>query len=197
MTRRDTERRERRFAALRIGVVQRWLTAIYRLDLSLDAARLLMPARQARALLPDRSPRSGVLALEEAGELWLGLYLDPRDQRDADTIVEETSHVVCLAWHAAQGRSVSRLQLELQGEVDRYVVNRLRGRDGLRHFREFRWDEGLDGAMLRRYETAHRVAHRYCRSLTRRYPLRRHTGDLLRELRNFYRAPGIQKLQAC
>ena len=196
MTGREAERRERRCLARRVAVVQRWLTAIYRLDLRLDAERLVISARQARAMLPDQRPRSGVLALEEAGELWLAVYLDPRDRRDADTLVEETSHLVCLAWHAAQGRPVSPLHLELQGEVDRYVVNRLRGRDALRHFRDFRWEDGLGPELRARYETAHRAAHRYCRALSRRYPRRTDTGRLLRELRDFYRVPGIQKLRA-
>ncbi|MGH0028937.1 MAG: hypothetical protein ACQGVC_04040 [Myxococcota bacterium] len=192
----ERSRRARRGVARRVAVVQRWLTAIYRLELDLDAARLVMCPQKARALVPGRSPRSGVLALEEDGDLWLGVYLDPRDQKDADSVVEETSHLVCLAWHAAQRRPVSRLLLELQGEVDRYVVNRLRGRDGLRHFRRFRWEEGLDAASRSRYEAAHQAAHRYCRGLSRRYPERRHTGGLLRELRHFYRASGIQKLRA-
>jgi hypothetical protein len=190
------DRRERRAVARRVAVVQRWLTAIYHLDVELDAEQLVMPARQARALLPGGGPRSGVLALEEAGDLWLAVYLDPRDQSDPDAVVEETSHLVCLAWNAAQGRRVSPLQLELQGEVDRYVVNRLRGRDGLRHFHGFRWADGLDAAERDRYQTAHRVAHRYCRTLSRRFPSTRDTAPLLRELRDFYRAPGIRRLQA-
>ncbi len=157
----------------------------------------MIPAEQARALLPQKSPRSGVLALEEHGTLWLGVYLDPRDRRDSRTLVEETSHWVCLAWHAENGRRVSLLLLELQGEVDQYAVSRLRGRDGLRHFREFRWDGWMGAADRERYETAHRAAHRYCRSLSRRYPRRSDTPALLQELRAFYRAPAEAKLRAC
>jgi hypothetical protein len=169
--------------------------AIYRLDLPLRAERFLLTCDAARRLLPPASPRSGLAVVEEDGDLWLGIYLDPRDHRDVDTLVEETSHWVCLTWHAAHERPVSRLQLELQGEVDRYAVARLSGRDGLRHFRGFRWAGGVDAATRDRYETAHRTAHRYCRSLARRYPQRSDVPGLLAELRGFYRATAQARLR--
>lgn len=180
--------------ARRLAVVQRWLTAIYRLELAHQARHFVIPPERARALLPDGSPRSGVLALEEGETLWLGVYLDPRDRRDARALVEETSHWVCLAWHAAHERRISRLQLELQAEVDQYAVARLRGGDALRHFHDFRWDSWLEPADRERYEAAHQAAHRYCRRLSHRYPRRCDTPGLLHELRGFYRAPAEEKL---
>ena len=181
--------------ARRLAVVQRWLTAIYRLDLAHEARHFVIPPERARALLPTRSPRSGVLVLEEGDTLWLGVYLDPQDRRDPHALVEETSHWVCLAWHAAHDRPVSRLLLELQAEVDQYAVGRLRGGDGLGHFRDFQWDGWLDAADRERYEAAHRAAHHYCRGLSRRYPRRCDIPALLHELRVFYRAPPADKLR--
>jgi hypothetical protein len=179
----------------RIAQAQRWLMAIYRLDLPLRAERFLLTREAARRLLPAGSPRSGLAVVEEGEDLWLGLYLDPRDRPDVDTVVEETSHWVCLVWHAAQGRPVSQLQLELQGEVDRYAVARLSGRDGLRHFRDFHWVRGLEGAARNRYETAHRAAYGYCRFLAQRYPQRADVPGLLAELRGFYRASAQARLR--
>jgi hypothetical protein len=179
----------------RIALVQRWLMAIYRLDLPLHAERFLLTGEAARRLLPAGSPRSGLAVVEEGEDLWLGLYLDPRDRPDVDTVVEETSHWVCLVWHAAQGRPVSQLQLELQGEVDRYAVARLSGCDGLRHFRDFRWVISVDAATRDRYETAHRTAYRYCRFLAQRYPQRTDVPGLLAELRGFYRASAQARLR--
>lgn len=179
----------------RIARVQRWLTGIYCLDLPLRAERFLLTGDAARRLLPPGSPRSGLAVMERGEDLWLGLYLDPRDRRNPDALVEETSHWVCLAWHAVHGRQISQLQLELQGEVDRYAVARLRGRDGLRHFRDFTWADGMDGPTRERYVTAHRAAHRYCRSLARRYPRRSDVPALLAELRGFYRASAEVRLR--
>jgi len=180
----------------RVAAIQRWLTAIYRIDLPLRADRFLLSPESVRALLPAGSPRSGLAVVEERDELWLGLYLDPRDHFDSATLIEETSHWVCLAWHAARGRPISRLLLELQSEVDRYAVTRLCGRDGFQHFRGFRWADGMDASTRQRYETAHRTALRYCRSLARRFPTRSHVPGLLSELRAFYRASREQKLLA-
>jgi hypothetical protein len=173
---------------------QRRLDALYRLDVRVKAWRFLLSPEEVRPWLPARSPRSGLLAVEEAGDLWIGLYLDPADLRDPDAVVEETSHFVCLAWHAAQGRPVSALTLELQSEVDRYLLARLDGRDPLAHFQDFQFDGWMDGPTRERYELAHTAGHRYCRALDDRFPQRADLPGLLRELRGFYRAPSEAKL---
>lgn len=180
----------------RVAAAQRWLSAIYALDLDLRAERFVMAPEQAREMLPARSPRSGVLVLEEGEEMWLGLYVDPRDAGDAGAIVEETSHLLCVAWHAVRGLPISHLILELQGEVDRYAVAWLGGGDGFGHFRDFRWGGWMDARTRRRYQTAHRIALRYCRGLARRFPLRADTPGLLAELRRFYRSSPESKLRA-
>lgn len=173
---------------------QRRLLSLYRLDVAPCAWRFLLSPDEVRAWLPEGAPRTGLLALEEDGELWIGLYLDPRDLGDPDTVVEETSHFVCLAWHAEQGRRVSALALELQSEIDRYLLARLDGRDPLAHFREFEFDGWMDAATRERYEVAHAAGHRYCRALDGRFPRRRDLPELLAELRGFYRAPTSAKL---
>jgi len=177
---------------------QRTLAALYRLELPVQAWRFLLSEEDVRGILPEGVLRSGLLAFEERGELWLGLYLDPSDVADPDTVVEETSHFVCLAWHVAQGRRVSALTLELQSEVDRYLLARLHGRDPLAHFHDFEFDRRLDEATRQRYEVAHSAGHRYCRALDARFPRRWHLPALLTELRRFYRAPSDAKLhRAC
>jgi len=174
---------------------QRQLDALYRLNVSVKAWRFLLSVEEARELLPESAPRTGLLAVEEAGELWIGLYLDPADLMDPDTVVEETSHFLCLAWHAEQGRPVSALTLELQSEVDRYLLARLDGRDPLAHFRDFDFGAWMDGPTRERYELAHAAGHHYCRALDGRFPLRGDLPALLEELRGFYRAPADAKLR--
>ena len=85
----------------------------------------------------------------------------------------------------------------LSGTVN-LVIERLSGREGLGHFEEthFHWASWMDAADRARYETAHRTAHRYCRSLNRRFRRRRDTPGLLAELRRFYRATPEAKLRA-
>jgi hypothetical protein len=181
----------------RIAVAQRRLAGIYRLELPLRANDFVLSTRAASALLPERSPRTGLLTLEEAGTLWLGLYFDQRDAEDPAAILEETSHWVAVVWHAAQRRPVSPLVLELQADVDGYAVARTaRARDPLRHFTRFRLQAGLTAAQRSRYRAAHYAAFRYCRSLERRFPRGADLPGLLRELRNFYRRAPAQKLMA-
>ena len=179
----------------RVDAAQGSLTAIYALELSLRAADFLMPAQRVQELLPEAAPRTGVLALEQDGTLHMGLYVHPEDEADTDAVVEETSHLLCLAWHAALGLPISRLQLEIQGEVDRYAVARVSGADPLGHFEGFDWADWMDAEVLQRYETAHRTAQRYCRRLESRFPQRADTPGWLSELRRFYRASPDARLR--
>ena len=178
-----------------VADAERWLSGIYHLELGLRAEQYVMTPEAARSLLPGAAPRSGVLVRDDGDELRLGLYVDPRDGADPDTIIEETSHLLCLAWHAVHDRRVSRLTLELQGEVDRWVVARLQGRDPFRHFERFEWAAGMSSATRQLYAAAHRAGLRYCRSLGRRFPRRADTPALLAELRRFYRASPEAKLR--
>ena len=179
-----------------VARAQRWITAIYRLELDLRAEQFVVDPQMALTLLPPNSPRSGIVIVEEPEEISLGLYVDARDANDPWTVLEETSHLLYLAWLADQDWSVSRLVLELQSEVDRYAVARASGEDGLEHFEDVVWSDWMDGSTRELYATAHRCAHRYCRSLDRRYPRRSDMPALLSELRHFYRAAPDQKLHA-
>jgi hypothetical protein len=179
-----------------VGRAGRFLDSVYALGLGIDAGDFVIPPHEAHGRLPAGGPRSGVIAVEGESELQLGLYLDPRDQRDSGTIIEETSHLLCLAWHAARELPVSPLALEIQGEVDRFVFARGCGDDPLAHFENVAWEDWLGGDTRSRYEKAHRVAARYCRGLERRFPQRSDVPALLCELRAFYRASPQDKLHA-
>ncbi len=182
--------------ARRVAALGSWLRELYRLDLALEAARFLLAPEAARALLPPGAPRSGVVLQEEGEDLWLGLYLDPRDRGDPGTILEETSHLLCIAWHATQGRSVSKLVLELQADVDRYAYARLHGGDPLAHLEGVAWLVSADDPEREHYQVAHEAARRYCGRLSSRYPARGDIPELLDELRGFYRAGPNEKLRA-
>ena len=175
---------------------QRWITSIYRLDLDLRAEQFVVDPGTALKLLPAGSPRSGLVVVEEPSEISVGIYIDAADVDDPWTVIEETSHLLYLAWLADRDWSVSRLVLEFQSEVDRYAVARLSGCDGLGRFDAFSWCDWMDAPTRERYATAHRRARAYCRSLERRHPRRSDTPALLSELRHFYRAAPNQKLNA-
>jgi hypothetical protein len=219
-----------------LASIQRQLAAIYRIDTAESAADFLLDER-GRARLAARGPvppgDGQLLVLEEGGDLWLGVYLhdevrrrlearDPFERLDREnldsflTAVEETSHFLYLVWSLAHGREVTRLELELQGEIDKFVSGALvltaqRGpshgsapsldRASLARILFEGWTPrpDLDAEESGRYRTASGLAARYCRSLETRY-LPRAGGDridpLLRELRRFYRRRRAAKFQA-
>ena len=185
-----------------VTAAARTLIDVYRLSLDFDVASFVIEPDVAKRILdeegpgdrPHAAPRSGVLIREDSEGAQLGLYLDPEDLANPGAVIEETSHLLYLVWHARRDLPVSRLLLEIQGEVDRYVVGRLSGNDGFAHFRVFEWADWMDVETCRAYAMAHRIARRYCELLAARFPDTRDIPELLRELRRYYRATPDRKL---
>lgn len=117
-------------------------------------------------------------------------------------VLEGISHFVCVAWKAAQDRTVTLFELELQGEIDKFIstmVLALRQSDrelvsGLHGwlFEDVRFHGDLDNEQLERYRSANDLASRYCHGLGRRLI----GGDDLAmdELRSFYRLQVPEKI---
>lgn len=173
---------------------------------------------------PSRPPvREQLLVHADAEGLSVSLYVDADvlaylerddpiarlDDADLDAVcvaLEGVSHFLYLAWRAGQDRRVSQLELELQAEVDKYVLlycvlAEQQGRDGMRRlgerlFETVRYDERLTGQERRRYEAANRYAARWCSALERCYGAGGQYGGWLRALRRFYRLGQQDKLRA-
>jgi hypothetical protein len=119
------------------------------------------------------------------------------------TALEGVSHFLYLVWSANHERRVSLLELELQAEIDKFVLAAmlLARRAGgtvpsdLHHwlFDESRLDPGLEAGLRDRYRDANAYARRYCGWLQRRFMSRRRLG-MMSELRRFYRLGHHEKL---
>ena len=110
-------------------------------------------------------------------------------------VLEGISHFNCVVWKATQDRSVSLLELELQGEIDKFVsttllalgqangdlLNKLHGW----LFDNVRYHDDLDDEQLDRYRSANAYAARFCHRL--RQQLIDNDELALSELRRFYR----------
>ncbi len=135
---------------------------------------------------------------------------DLHDDNFADflTALEGVSHFVYLVWNAMLGKQITLLELELQAEVDKFVVASqllARQRGGVpralhdRLFRHFRLIPGLNADQRRRYLDASRYAGDYCRVLAGRYMSRndgrKETRSIAPELRHFYRLTQRGKLR--
>lgn len=124
---------------------------------------------------------------------------------DFCTVTEGISHFVYLIWNACHDRSVSLFELELQAEVDKYVMTAALLADqhdgvlphNLPHvlFDNPRFDHQLNLAEQQRYRLANAYARQYCHNLHRNLL---ELGDsilITRELRRFYRLLQHKKIQ--
>jgi hypothetical protein len=113
------------------------------------------------------------------------------------TAIEEVSHFAYLWWNARRGKPVTQLELELQGEVDKFITAVLlsaRQNSGRvsreildQLFGGFELREGLDESSRARYRAASSFARNYCCTLVRRFLRQARLADLLVDLREFYR----------
>jgi hypothetical protein len=125
--------------------------------------------------------------------------LDPLCQ-----IIEGVSHFVYLASRAKEDRRTTQLELELQAEVDKYVVlvaalgaldeptsARLRGR----LYEEVSFADAAGTELGERYRIANQVAARFVRRLETTYLRGGRVRELHGELRRFYRLGQEDKLR--
>lgn len=117
--------------------------------------------------------------------------------------LEGVSHFVCLAWHAQFDREISALELELQAELDKFILSHIllerQGRPdpaGLikRLFDSVHYDPALSDLERWRYMMANTYARQYCRQLAPRLTSLAKRDALQRELRRFYRLDAAHKL---
>jgi hypothetical protein len=205
--------------------LQSMIERTYALDNAHSVSRFLVTNPDLLAglgLAPAGGPcAERVLVAEDDGGMDLAVYLesellerlagtDPLEDLHDDnlgdflTALEGVSHFVYLVWNAMLGKQVTLLELELQAEVDKFVVAAQllsRQRGGVppalhdRLFRHFRLVPGLDGEQRRRYLDASRYASDYCRMLARRFMARDSDRQMTPELRHFYRLTQRGKLR--
>ncbi|HSS66031.1 MAG TPA: hypothetical protein VLS27_16510, partial [Gammaproteobacteria bacterium] len=163
-----------------------------------------------------------LLVMQNGEEVELALYLDAdlmqrlreddptrrlHDGNISDfcTALEGVSHFLYLTWNAGHERGVSLLELEMQAEVDKYVSTAMlfgSQDDGKIPQQLYAWlfddpvfDESLDGESLKRYRDANYYASRYCSQIQTHYFRERRSGNLMNELRRFYRLPQHHKIK--
>lgn len=203
--------------------VQSALSRLYSLDTTCDVADYIESA--------DEGQRETLLVRESADGLELSLRLapvfgfatPPRDGADEQNeregsaarrdlhldsvcqLIEGVSHFVYIAERANSGRSTTQLELEIQAEVDKYVVlgsslrnldvrtsERLRARlyDRVTYMHE------ADSEVGERYRVANEVAKRFTRHLEREYLAKWRIPHMRQALRSFFRMGQTDKLRA-
>lgn len=180
--------------------IQRGLENLYRLDRSANVDEYVSEA--------DSGERESLLVRESDDGLELRLRLPRLDTGTLDPIcqiIEGVSHFVYIADRAARNRATTQLELELQAEVDKYVIlaASLEGFDeaSSRRLRE-RLYEGVAFTHAantiegERYRVANERAHRFTGRLERELVARRRFEQLRTELRLFFHMSQGDKLRA-
>lgn len=118
---------------------------------------------------------------------------------------EGISHFLKLVWHGTYDRSVSLLDLELQAEIDKFVLIYLYiadqvGNINTADIRQLLFDSvdyhpQLNEQERERYQRANHYAGKYCQSLERTFVQRDDACHMLKELRRFYRLPLADKVR--
>jgi hypothetical protein len=176
--------------------VQAGLERLYHLDRVVDVEDHIL------GVAPDRRE---ALLLREAtdGTLEIGVWLPELEGAgglDAHCqIIEGVSHFVYVVERARTGRAATQLELELQAEVDKWVVlaasihafdARRSARLRARLFEDFVFlhDETSETGreLAERYRVANDVAHRFVRRLERDYVQRSRFAELRAQLRLFF-----------
>jgi hypothetical protein len=213
-----------------LAALQAALADIYDLPATPDVADYLMTDRGGLAGIDvARDCDEQLIVAEEGDTVSMALYIDAtvlarlasddplaalttENLGDYLTVAEGVSHFVYVAWNAGHDKPVTLLELELQAEVDKYVLGLwlLRAQGAGRFPRELhhalfertRVDPRAAGARAGLYRTASEYAARFCRRLGARLEhSRRVTSpaagtmrEWLAEVRRFYRWGNARKI---
>lgn len=181
--------------------VQRGLENLYRLDRAADIDAFVTHA--------EAGEREALFVRETAGGLELVLRV-PRLREDESfdpicQIIEGVSHFVYLADRASRDRETTQLELELQAEVDKYVVLAASlatfDERASRRLRERLYDHATfvhppGSALGERYRLANDHARRFTARLERDFVARSRFPELREQLRRFFRMNQADKLRA-
>lgn len=208
-----------------LASLQGALEEIYDLPATPDVRDFLMTDRASLASFGgSRMTDEQLLVVEHGDTLSMALYIDAgvlerlgrRDPNaslthenlaDYLTAAEGVSHFVYVAWNSGHDKPVTLLELELQAEVDKYVLSAwlLREQGDGRFPRELhralferaRVDPVAAAGRIGLYHTASTYAARFCRHVAELMERKRHGvgRDLMAELRRFYRWGNVRKLR--
>ncbi|MFT5432740.1 MAG: hypothetical protein ACI9OJ_003442 [Myxococcota bacterium] len=186
-----------------LATIQTDLERLYRLDRPFDVQHFVLARSQVNAPL-DRPEQVLVHEADDALELALVLddaLLEPLVDWNLDRFcvcAEGVSHMLYLAVVADRSSQVSQLELELQAEIDKFVL--LLMAVGMpaaqaidRLFVANRLRSDLSDDERGRYAEANRMALLFCRYLVGRFVRRSRIDQMLAEIRRVYRMGGARK----
>ena len=206
--------------------IQRQLEQLYEVDTQLQVSRFLItdPTLADHYDTSD-NPRpvdEKLLLSQNDDQLDVALYLnkdivthleknDPLQSLHEGNLhefwiaLEGVSHFIYLTWNAQHDREISLFELELQAEVDKFIMATLllNQQQEVTHprsiltklFIKLQFDSALRKHELARYAMANQYAYRYCEKLLRLVVGQVDEQPLYNDIRRFYRLTNQYKLR--
>ena len=203
--------------------VQSSLSETYAVDCALNIDEYLLTDRAQAAAFGSAALKNGtdetLFVVEQEGELLVSLFLDEnllerlqednpleslhhQNLGDFCEVIEGVSHFMCVTHRASAERQTSLLELELQAEVDKFILSlrlaavqqdiALTRTLHSRLYEHITFRETLDAHETHRYQEANRLAARFCYGLQQ--ALIEQTDAANEALRRFFRMPIAEKV---
>ena len=195
------------------------LMALYNFDPKLKISDYLIDEQKSIAAtkINHAGLQDEVFYIQQNGsEFDLGLYLNPdfieildntkhpqRHVNKFSCVVEGISHFLTFCHRAQNGKSISALELELQAEVDKFLLLHLYAlkneHEASPEFFDWQFDdvfyvENLSEELKDRYRSANQLAAHFCNRLRKKCFYPRNMHELLKEIRPFFHANLSEKV---
>jgi len=211
-----------------LNIVQQQFEKIYQLPQHLSIENFLINQETLERLkgkqrnhLATPNIKGLMLLLPEKDELSLAIYLNEqvmnnlykhspshglneKNIHDFCIMAEEVSHFLYITWKAQHSIQITNLELEIQAEVDKFIIctfycsnyesrfNRLSLKELL--FETFSLEKNLSKESKNRYYTASKLALHYCHFLESHFIKKDHLRQMMEEIRKFYRFGQTDKI---
>lgn len=197
------------------------IKTLYNLEHSQNAVDFLV--RQPAVPTQGKEVHGSLYLMPEGEDVSIGIYLHPivreelsdfrrwnqdvwtESQRHAFvTATEEVSHFNYFLYHAEKGRAISQFELELQGEIDKFMLlffspNKKTSGQKFESlfetlFSKFRYAQGLTIEEKERYENAHIFGKKFILGIKKSLDTREGVLKAVEHLRKFYRLSSAEKV---
>ena len=196
--------------------IQDQLEALYRFELEYNVEDFIIsdasPQTAVQNKIGNHLGQEALLIKQAPEEMEVGLYIDEKILAHLDRYnpyenlgvhnlnafciaVEGVSHFLYLLRSAAKLKPVTQLEMELQAEIDKYLLAALlfyRQEGAVPEFlfahlfENFDWEKNLNDNEMARYKEANRFATKFCAHLNRNYIRHAQWQSLLDTARHFY-----------
>jgi len=189
-----------------IAKIDAALGSIYEIDTSIKSSDYVSdqnhPKKQGALLIREGSPELKEIEVAIAFNKQIRSVLDELStdnfsswslsQNQAFSVAtEEISHFRCFIFHAEQSRAVSQLELEFQGEIDKFLLFYLLAQNFesiySQLFESFSLSVELTEEEQERYRAANRLAREFILKHRPQFTTSEKFSDLLKNLRALYR----------